>query len=336
MQIKIWESDPASGVQISVEKPRISGPPFAFFFPLPAPDPNPDCATDAFRYWNAAAALRRGADFWGPAIGLNAQWFTGPVLEVNPDAGIDWNAAYTRRKLLFYRGRVNQDEFIYTANSADLLCHELGHAMLDIAQPNLWHIGNEEADAFHESFGDVSAILCALQLPSVRDSLLATTGGAISQDTTLSRIAEQFGTALYTMRPLEAAPNCLRNAHNNFNYVPPATLGLTGSTAVLTSSPHSFSRVFTRAMLEALAGMLAVQAPATADRLLDVTLELRDIMVEAAKAAPIVPQYYASVAAKMVLAAQDKNVRLQRHVCRTFNPLISNGGCHLVLADATG
>lgn len=306
-QIQIWESDPASGVQITVDKPRIDGPPFAFFFPLPRPDTNPDSTTPGFRYWNAAATLRRGADFWGPAMGPNAQWFTGPVLEVRPDVGIEWNAAYNRRKLLFYRGELSQDEFIYAAESADLLCHELGHAMLDIAQKNLWNICNEEAAAFHESFGDVSAILCALQVPSIRNSLLATTGGAIFQDTTLSRIAEQFGTALHTLRPLEAASNCLRNAHNSFNYSPPGTLGSTGSTAVLTSSPHSFSRVFTRAMLEALAGMLAIHAPATPDRLLDVTRELRDIMVEAVKGAPIVPQYYASVAAKMMLAARDKS-----------------------------
>jgi hypothetical protein len=179
--------------------------------------------------------------------------------------------------------------------------------MLDIAQQNLWNICNEETAAFHESFGDVSAILCALQIPSVRNSVLAATGGAISQDTALSRIAEQFGTALHTLRPDEADSNCLRNAHNSFNYVPPGALSSTGSTAVLTSSPHSFSRVFTRAMLEALEGMLVIHAPATPDRLLEITLELREIMIESVKQAPLVPQYYASVAAKMMLAAREKN-----------------------------
>ncbi|CAN7163457.1 hypothetical protein [Rhizobium sp. LjRoot254] len=306
-QIQTWETDPASGLQISVERPRIDGPPFAFFFPLPAPDPDPDSATPAFRYWNAAAALRRGADFWGPAMGPNAQWFTGPVLEVRLDAGADWNAVYNRRKLLFHRGVLNQDTVIYAAESADMLCHELGHAMLDIAQPNLWNTCHNEIAAFHESFGDVSAILCALQIPSVRNSVLAVTGGAIFQDTALSRIAKQFGTALHTLRPDEADSNCLRNAHNSFSYVPPETLNSTGSTAVLTSSPHSFSRVFTRAMLEALEGMMAVHASATPDRLHDITLELRDIMIEAVKRAPLVQLYYASVAAKMMLAAREKN-----------------------------
>ena len=308
-QIQIWETDPGSGVSISADKPSFDTQPFAFFFPPPRLLPDPNTATPNFRYWNAAAALRRGTDFWGPALGANAQWFTGPILSVRLDAGIRWNAGYDRQALNFFRGELTPGNFIYASDSADLLCHELGHAILDIAQEQLWNSGNDEVDAFQESFGDVSAILCALQIPSIRQSVIDTTGGAIFADSSLSRIAEQFGTAMHTLMPDEADANCLRNAHNTFKYAPMNSLPAAGSTAILTSRAHSFSRVFTGAMFEILARLLteAAPGPAMADRLRNVTFVLRDIMIEAVKPAPPAPQYFASVAAKMMLAARSRS-----------------------------
>jgi hypothetical protein len=44
-----------------------------------------------------------------------------------------------------------------------VVCHELGHAILDALKPQLFNVASTEAGAFHEAFGDISAILCALQ-----------------------------------------------------------------------------------------------------------------------------------------------------------------------------
>ncbi len=306
-QIQVWENDPASSGLVSVDKPSIEQPPFPFSFPPPRLDPDSDTGTANFRYWNAAAALTRGADFWGPAVAPATEWFGGAILDVRLDVGIRWNSAYDRRALNFFRGQLAPGHFIYAAESADILCHELGHAMLDVAQTQLWNAGNEEIAAFHESFGDVSAILCALQLESMRSSILASTSGNIYVASRLSRVAEQFGTGLYSLFPADADCDCLRNAYNPFCYVPPASLNPTGPSSMLTAKPHSFSRVFTGAMLEIMAGMLAVHPGATQDQLRDVTIELRDIMIEAVRQAPLVPQYFASVSAKMMLAAIGKN-----------------------------
>lgn len=304
-QIHIWETDPGSPSVITVNRPEIAQHPFAFSFPPPGLDPSTDTATPNFRYWNAAAALRRGTDFWGPALGANAEWFTGPILEVRLDVGVRWNSAYDRRALNFFRGELTPGQFIYASDSADLLCHELGHAILDIAQEQLWDSGNDEAAAFHESFGDVSAILCALQLPSIRQSVVNQTGGTIFADTSLSRIAEQFGTAMHASIPEDAEADCLRNAHNDFRYAPLQSLPTSGAAALLKSSAHSFSRVFTGAMFRILARLAALGAPATADSLHDATFALRDVMIKAAKSAPLATQYYASVAAKMMLEARE-------------------------------
>jgi len=43
-----------------------------------------------------------------------------------------------------------------------------GSTVVDAHRPELWDAPYVEAAAFHESFGDMSAILAALQLPTVR------------------------------------------------------------------------------------------------------------------------------------------------------------------------
>lgn len=305
-QIQVWQNDPATGVLVWADKPDIQAPPFTYTFSLPTYNPSNDITTPDFRYWNAAEALKRGVGFWGNAV-ATGEWHGGPDLEVRLDAGIKWNAFYDRLALNFFRGSDVPGHFIYGGGSADMLCHEMGHAILDAIQMQLWHTGNAEAEAFHECFGDISAILCALQVPSMRTSILASTYGDIFANSSLSRIAEQFGTALHGLYPDDSDADCLRNAHNHFCYALPASLPPSGPTTSLTSNSHSFSRVFTGALLEALAGMLALHYPPTPNKLRDVTLEMRDIIAEAATYAPLVPQYYASVAAKMIVASANKN-----------------------------
>ena len=165
---------------------RIKKSPFKFGFPPPALLPSLDTATEDFRYWIAAEALRRGADFWGPKVTARPAWFCGPELEVRLDVGIRWDANYERLALNFFHGVLSSGVNIYAAASGDMLCHELGHAMLDAIQDRLWHTVYKEVDAFHESFGDVSAILCALQIPTMRSSILTYTGPNLSRFQTLA------------------------------------------------------------------------------------------------------------------------------------------------------
>src|SRR5208337_3600463 len=67
--INVWEDDPESAVQTSRPVPDVSHRPLAFSFPKPAPAPGTyDPRTAEFRYWTAAEALRRGADFWAPLL----------------------------------------------------------------------------------------------------------------------------------------------------------------------------------------------------------------------------------------------------------------------------
>lgn len=316
-QIQVWEKDPASGKLISAPKPDVAKQPFGFIFQDAEPEPDPDPDSVSFRYWNAAEALRRGADFWAPALAPKTYWNfstpADPLLAVTIlNVGDTWNSGYAGNELVFGRGQLNSGAFIHAAESADLVCHELGHAILDTAQPLLWDLTNDEATAFHEAFGDLSAILCALQVESIRTAVLAAKGGNIFCSSPLSRIAVKFGSALHTFAPEDAEADCLRNAYNPFCYTSFDMLPADGVASELKAKAHSFSRIFTGALLKILSGMLATHPPGTSAQLQQVTLELRDIVIQAAKAAPVVPLYYAALAAKMVAVATNRNPSYQK------------------------
>jgi len=340
--ILIWENDPGAGGFAMVNQPDIQKLPFKFAFPLPALLPSLDTATEDFRYWIAAEALRRGADFWGPKATIRPAWYCGPELEVRLDVGMRWDANYDRLALNFFHGVSLSGANIYAAASGDMLCHELGHAMLDAIQDQLWHTVYKEVDAFHESFGDMSAILCALQIPTMRSSILMYTGANLYCDSKLSRIAEQFGAGLYAQDTAAAYPNCLRNAWNTFNYERPDLLDDTAHITQLSSERHSFSRIFTGALFEALAGMLTVHAAnpvaPTPAELLDVAIQMRNIMAAAVVAAEVDTGYYALVAAKMVLASETENPAYPAvfHDVFVRRLILSSASASAIMAMLTG
>jgi hypothetical protein len=98
-------------------------------------------------------------------------WHGGAALRVGLDEGAQMNAYYDRKGLWFYHERV-AGKTIYSGESPDIICHELGHAVLDAIRPELWDVMSVEVAALHESSGDLSAMLVALQLPSLATSIL--------------------------------------------------------------------------------------------------------------------------------------------------------------------
>jgi hypothetical protein len=146
----------------------------------------------------------------------------------------------------------------------------------------------------------MSAILSALQLPSVREGILAETGGVLRRASRLSRLAEQLGWAIRQSVPSAVEPDCLRNAVNTFFYRDPDTLPTTAPATALSSEPHSFSRVFTGAFFEGLAGMLATTETRDEAALLQVSQDMGTILVQGIRAASVVPTFFSQVAASML------------------------------------
>src|SRR5512133_383000 len=305
-----WEDDPGAGAQPSGGQVLQRPVPVLRDQPFPTRIVNPSSAPEAkphppgtaeFRYWGAAEALRRAADFWGGLV-PGIPWEVGAVLPVDLDFGVDLNAFYDREGLKFFHGSA-AGRTVFSGESPDIVCHELGHALLDSFKPQLFDAASIEVAAFHESFGDMSAILSALQLSSVREEVLAETGGVLRRASRLSRLAEQLGWAIRQSVPSAVEPDCLRNAVNTFFYRDPDTLPTTAPATSLSSEPHSFSRVFTGAFFEGLAGMLATTSSRDEAALLQVSQDIGAIVVQGIRAASVVPTFMSQVAASMLAVA---------------------------------
>src|SRR5215472_14447430 len=271
--VNAWQDDPGDSLPPAVP-PELRAVPDLSIAPLrmridvtrPSAAGAYQPGTPEFRYWSASEALARGAAFWRQFLPQGMTWQPGDELPVLLDEGEDFNAFYDRQALNFFHGTAG-GRTVYSGESPDIVCHEEGHAILDALRPELFDAGTIEAAAFHESFGDMSALLAALQLPSMRTAVIADTQGDLSRSSRLSRLAEQLGWAIRQTRPSAVDPDCLRNAANSFFYTNPEALPSRAPAASLSSEPHSFSRVFTGAFLEALAGgfRLAAAKPGEAD-----------------------------------------------------------------------
>ena len=304
-----WQDDPGEAVPPLIPPERRPVPDLTLV-PLKLAVPNVvapapadyDIATSDFRYWSMAEAAARGAAFWRPLLPPGTNWQVGDTLNLLVDEGEDFNAFYDRRALNFFHGTTGGRTY-FSCESPDIVCHEQGHAILDALRPELFDAGTIEAAAFHEAFGDMSALLVSLQLPSMRRAVLAETGGDLSRNSRLSRLAEQLGFAIRQVNPSAADADCLRNASNKFFYTNPETLPSDAPATSLSSEPHSFSRVFTGAFLEILAGGLrqAASNPGESD-VQAVSLDLAKLLIAGVLAAPVVPEFMSQIAASIIAA----------------------------------
>jgi hypothetical protein len=302
--VYVWQDDPESGLQlIQISAPELnSGLLPTRIDPTPPDAKLYDRDTDGFRSWVLAASLSRAAHFWGPLLPQATTWQRGSALSVYIDRDVDLNAYYDRDSLSFFHEQVGQRTY-YSGESPDVVCHEFGHGVLDAVRPELWNAASIETAAFHESFGDMSAILCALQLYTIRKEVLQETANQPGRNSKLSRLAEQMGNGIRQVSPDAAESDCLRNAANSFFYQEPDTLPSMAPATQLSSEPHSLSRVFTGAFFEALAGMCrTLSDPPTEASLGAAAVDMAKLVIDAVKIAPVVPEYFSQVAAGLIEA----------------------------------
>jgi hypothetical protein len=298
-----WADDPASGFPpLVVGAPNLAGGRLPIRILDPAPPPREYLTgTAEFRYWAAGAALSRGVDFWAGVLPPGASWRTGPTLPVRLDRTQFIGGRYLRQGGLEFYHETAAGRTVFGCESPDLVCHELGHAVLDSIRPEIYHVPAFEQAAFHEAFGDISALLCSLQVPQVRAAVLAETDGRLRRDSRVSRFAESIGWVQHQKNPSLSSDRYLRNAANEFTYQPPTSRPTGGPHTDLTSQPHNFCRVFTGAFLDMLDGLLHVVSQQPQERDLAEASELSArILVLAVISAPITSAYFAQVAGHMV------------------------------------
>jgi hypothetical protein len=318
-QVNVWEDDPFSEATatanpalaspVTIQLPH--APPRALRFAVIESGPAAGqfaVGTPEFRYWNTASAVARAIAYWSPRLPHGTRWSAqNPILQVRLVAGQDLNAFYSRSDgLRFFEDRVGTME-IFSCESPDVACHELGHAILDALRPQLFDAASLEIAAFHEAFGDISSMLTALQMPAFRKQVLQETGGKLNANSRLSRLAEQLGWAIRQRFPTAVDRDCLRNAANRFFYHTPENLPPSGPATQLSSEPHSFARVFTGGMLDVIAYMVQLVGAPTEANLLGVSDDVGQLLVDAIRTASMTPAYYSQVAAAMVQADRVRN-----------------------------
>src|SRR5688572_16698367 len=166
-----------------------------------------------FHQVNVWAIAQRALDFFesGFALGRRIPWgFDGNRLILVPHAGPGQNAYYDREShslQFYYFDPPDSAARVYTCLSTDIVNHEFGHAVLDGIRPYYNEAVLPETAAFHEFIGDLTAILSSLRNNAFRKYLIDETGGDLKRQSTLSRIAEEFGTYVEDRPYLRSARN---------------------------------------------------------------------------------------------------------------------------------
>lgn len=270
MKVRFLPQDPLTGgtrEAVLPPTPSLANPRIAVEDARPAalPDAQGDflfeVGTPEFQQANTFVAANRTLDMFEKAVGHKIPWAFEGELKIHPHYGEGFNAFYLRQdhSLNFFDGLdVKSGKTIHGSESLDVISHETGHAVLDGLRPGLmgW-FGAGEAPAFHESFGDMAAILTSLQDEEIIQRVCRETDGNLHKPNVVARLAEEMSQAINHTYLESSRPEdwVMRDANNDYLYIPPENLPEKAPPEALTPEAHSFSRIFTGAFWDMLAGV---------------------------------------------------------------------------------
>ncbi|HEY6066701.1 MAG TPA: hypothetical protein VIY96_11115 [Thermoanaerobaculia bacterium] len=313
-RIRVFLNDPAARGQeaVSSEPPRdTEKSPWGFRVEGRAPRPIPyEPDTPEFLYWQLASALARGRALWSRLLPEAGSWVLGPVLPAIPNDGEGLNAFYDRKALHFFRDVDSATgDVVNSGDSPDVVTHEQGHAVLDSIRPDLWDAPHFEVAAFHEAFGDLAAILVALDERELVRAVLEETRGSLDHSNLVSRLAEELAAAVSRQYgPGAALPDALRDAVNPFDYRSPRSLPEDADADALSREPHSFSRVVTGACWDVLVRLFLAERRGSTDdssALRRAARELGRLLVAAASSAPAGAAFFRRFARELAAAGNE-------------------------------
>jgi hypothetical protein len=257
------------------------------------------------------------------SLNLIKKWAGPSILNVVPLAGNDLNAYYDRSSLKFFYFRTPK-KVVCTSDSADIVSHELGHALLDAIRPDFWDVSALEIWAFHEAFGDITAMVSIMQYDKLLNQILIDTSNDISKSNKMSRLAEEMGISIYNFydgKNLGYMSNALRDCcSQKFKYINPSTLPTDGLENELIAESHSFGKVFVAAWYEIFLRIYRLELNGNAP--LQALKKARDaaysILVLAIPNSARTVKYYSSIAKSMVDLSKNRYPNYQTIVNDVF------------------
>ncbi|WP_437586803.1 hypothetical protein [Sorangium sp. So ce1000] len=269
-----------------------------------------DLPTPEFVYWQCREAALSALEAWESIRGEpQAAWCfeAENPLKVLLAEGQRPDALYDRQSISFFSSTVD-GRAVHSAASTDVVSHEVGHALLDALRPDLWDCPFIEVAAFHEAFGDCMALLTALSEPAVRRTLLEASPD-LSEHNFVETVAEEVADAIRrssTPGIFEASP---RRAMNTFVWQHPATIPLRASPEILSSEPHSFSRIMTGCFYDLLRNIHLSQPERDDAGLWTAAQSAGRLLIVAAQRAAIEERFFLSLARAMLSGSANQSAQ---------------------------
>jgi hypothetical protein len=281
---------------------------------MPAAKPYPVGSDDALA-WQSREAAFAAVEVFETLHGPVKKWARSTrskVLELTRDSGLDLNAYYDGEGVRFFHypvGRVTK----FSGASAEIVSHEVGHALLDTIRPALWDSNFPEVAAFHEAFGDCIAMLTAIADPEMRKALVR----LVDRRNFAETFGEDLSWAALKVIGTKCNASKPRQARNTFQWALPATLAADGRGGTLINEPHSFGQVFTGCFYDIIALTFAHGARSEA-ALWNAAATAARALFAAAKVAPITPRFYQAVGRAMVLHDDSASPNMRAVVTQAF------------------
>ncbi|MHA2043225.1 MAG: hypothetical protein ACW99G_00440 [Candidatus Thorarchaeota archaeon] len=281
------------------------------------------CGTSQHQAANCYVTVANCIDYMQNIISPSLpRWAATNKLAIIPNAGRNLNAYYDRKHLKFFWdiNRKNNRR-IYTADSSDIVAHELGHAILDAMRPDFWSVQALEIWSFHESFADITAMLSLMQHDEVLKQALKETGGNLWKSNVISKLAEEMGDAIHALTKGRNGrrPGALRDATHNFRYISPSRLPKQAPDNKLCAECHSFGRVFLNAWYTIMIKIYELECKN--HKPIDALKLSRDVCAKyLIDSIPLTPRVgnYTEAAAKTFLAMARKSGSYQNIIRKVF------------------
>ena len=263
--------------------------------------------TDEFVAWQARETALRTIETFEHFTGPLRGWIDRPSklrLDLVPNEGVELNAYYNRNSVSFFSFPLGDGRIVFSGASADVVAHEVGHAILDALRPDLWGVDMFEVSAFHEGFGDCIAIMNALADQDIRMALLAASP-QLDTPNFVEGTAEELSLAIGTAISPNHNAAQPRRAINAFKWVLPQSLPDDGKPSVLIEEIHSFGQLTSGCYYQLIREIFQA-GPGGEAGLLHACQDATRLLARAAAEAPIRPRFLETVGRTMILA--DRNL----------------------------